>query len=78
MSNQTPFLLQKLDQIQMRQAALFQGLQELKRENQLLKKRINSIIDETNEVSTISEVVSRLNILENKLNTTNLHNIELS
>lgn len=78
MSNQTPFLLQKLDQIQMRQAALFQGLQELKRENQLLKERINSIIDETNEVSTISEVVSRLNILENKLNTTNLHNIELS
>ena len=78
MSNQTPFLMQKLDQIQMRQAALFQGLQELKRENQLLKKRINSIIDETNEVSTISEVVSRLNILENKLNTTNLHNIELS
>tara|TARA_B100000674_G_scaffold191819_1_gene156257 strand:- start:534 stop:770 length:237 start_codon:yes stop_codon:yes gene_type:complete len=78
MSNQTPFLLQKLDQIQMRQAALFQGLQELKRENQLLKKRINSIIDETNEVSTISEVVSRLNILENKLTTTNLHNIELS
>ena len=66
MSNQTPFLLQKLDQIQMRQAALFQGLQELKRENQLLKKRINSIIDETNEVSTISEVVSRLNILETK------------
>ena len=78
MSNQTPFLLQKLDQIQMRQAALFQGLQELKRENQLLKERINSIIDETNEVSTISEVVSRLNILENKLTTTNLHNIELS
>ena len=78
MSNQTPFLLQKLDQIQMRQAALFQGLQELKRENQILKKRINSIIDETNEVSTISEVVSRLNILENKLTTTNLHNIELS
>ena len=78
MSNQTPFLLQKLDQIQMRQAALFQGLQELKRENKLLKERINSIIDETNEVSTISEIVSRLNILENKLTTTNLHNIELS
>ena len=72
-----PVLIKKINDIQMRQTVMFKGMQELKKDLNILKVRVNSIIDETNEVASISDIVSKINILENKLLTKEI-NIELS
>ena len=72
-----PALIKKINDIQMRQTVMFKGMQELKKDLNVLKIRVNSIIDETNEVASISDIVSKINILENKLLTKEI-NIELS
>ncbi len=72
-----PALIKKINDIQMRQTVMFKGMQELKKDLNVLKVRVNSIIDETNEVASISDIVSKINILENKLLTKEI-NIELS
>ena len=72
-----PALVKKINDIQMRQTVMFKGMQELKKDLNVLKVRVNSIIDETNEVASISDIVSKINILENKLLTKEI-NIELS
>ena len=72
-----PVLIKKINDIQMRQTVMFKGMQELKKDLNVLKIRVNSIIDETNEVASISDIVSKINILENKLLTKEI-NIELS
>ena len=72
-----PVLVKKINDIQMRQTVMFKGMQELKKDLNVLKVRVNSIIDETNEVASISDIVSKINILENKLLTKEI-NIELS
>tara|TARA_Y100000022_G_scaffold96629_1_gene83212 strand:+ start:332 stop:562 length:231 start_codon:yes stop_codon:yes gene_type:complete len=72
-----PVLIKKINDIQMRQTVMFKGMQELKKDLNVLKVRVNSIIDETNEVASISDIVSKINILENKLLTKEI-NIELS
>lgn len=72
-----PALVKKINDIQMRQTVMFKGMQELKKDLNVLKIRVNSIIDETNEVASISDIVSKINILENKLLTKEI-NIELS
>lgn len=69
--NTHPFIVEQINYLKMSNEVMFKLLNEVKREVNMLKKRVNSIIDESNEVSSITEVVSRLNIIENKLATSN-------
>ena len=69
--NTHPFIVEQINHLKMSNEVMFKLLNEVKREVNMLKKRVNSIIDESNEVSSITEVVSRLNIIENKLATSN-------
>ena len=55
-----PVLIKKINDIQMRQTVMFKGMQELKKDLNVLKVRVNSIIDETNEVASISDIVSKI------------------
>ena len=47
--------------------AMFQLIKRTVKEVELMKAKVNTFIDETNEICSIQDMVSRINILENRL-----------
>lgn len=47
--------------------AMFQLIKRTVKDVELMKAKVDTFIDETNEICSIQDMVSRINILENKL-----------
>jgi len=78
-----PQIQAEIHNIRMSNEAMFRLIKETKKEVEIVHARMNSLIDETNDISSINEIVSRIHKLENQLamilskKTNNEHNISL-
>ena len=57
----------EIERMKISNEAMFQLIRKTQNEVALIRAKVDSFIDETNEICTIREIVSRINKLENKL-----------
>ena len=57
----------EIERMKISNEAMFQLIRKTQNEVALIRAKVDSFIDETNEICSIREIVSRINKLENKL-----------
>ena len=57
----------EIERMKVSNEAMFQLIRKTQNDVALMKAKVDSFIDETNEICTIRDMVSRINKLENKL-----------
>ena len=57
----------EIERMKISNEAMFQLIRKTQNEVALIRAKVDSFIDETNEICTIRDIVSRINKLENKL-----------
>lgn len=62
-----PELINEINRMKVSNEAMFQLIRKTQNDFAILKTRVDSFIDETNEISSIRDIVSRINKLENRL-----------
>ena len=62
-----PQIQVELQHMKLSNEAMFQLIRKIQNDVELMKVKVDSFIDETNEISTIHDIVSRINKLENQL-----------
>ncbi len=62
-----PELINEINRMKVSNEAMFQLIRKTQNDFAILKARVDSFIDETNEISSIRDIVSRINKLENRL-----------
>ena len=78
-----PQIQAEIHKMRISNEAMFRLIKDTKKEVELVHAKMNSLIDETNDISSINEIVSRIHQLENQLamilskKTNSDHNISL-
>ena len=62
-----PDLIAEINRMRVSNEAMFQLIRKTQNDFAILRARVDSFIDETNEISSIRDIVSRINKLENRL-----------
>ena len=62
-----PELINEINRMKVSNEAMFQLIRKTQNDFAILRDRVDSFIDETNEISSIRDIVSRINKLENRL-----------
>lgn len=62
-----PELINEINRMKVSNEAMFQLIRKTQNDFAILRARVDSFIDETNEISSIRDIVSRINKLENRL-----------
>tara|TARA_B100000902_G_C26828202_1_gene677397 strand:+ start:369 stop:629 length:261 start_codon:yes stop_codon:yes gene_type:complete len=62
-----PDLINEINRMKVSNEAMFQLIRKTQNDFAILRARVDSFIDETNEISSIRDIVSRINKLENRL-----------
>ena len=62
-----PELINEINRMKESNEAMFQLIRKTQNDFAILRARVDSFIDETNEISSIRDIVSRINKLENRL-----------
>ena len=62
-----PELINEINRMKISNEAMFQLIRKTQNDFAILRARVDSFIDETNEISSIRDIVSRINKLENRL-----------
>ena len=57
----------EIERMKVSNEAMFQLIRKTQNDVALMRARVDSFIDETNEICTIKEMVSRINKLENRI-----------
>ena len=57
----------EIERMKVSNEAMFQLIRKTQNDVALMRAKVDSFIDETNEICTIRDIVSRINKLENKL-----------
>ena len=62
-----PNFIAEINKMKISNEAMFQLIRKTQNDVAIMRKRVDSFIDETNELCSIKDIVSRINKLENKL-----------
>jgi len=62
-----PELIAEIHKMKVSNEAMFQLIRKTQNDIAIMRAKVDSFIDETNEICTIREIVSKINKLENKM-----------